>query len=186
MKVRTFFAAAAFLTTMSWSMLAFARTTSDFAYPVDKVWNASVRLVRVDLGCALGDRDTDAGYFMFEYADGAHRYPGSLEIVRARVEGRDGVRVVVQIPAMPSYVERMILDRLGRKLIDEFGEPAPIPTPPPRESQRRDARDDHAGHDDEDDDDQQGDHRRSDRQRDNDSVEEDAPRERNQPARPND
>lgn len=116
---------------------ALARTTNDFPYPEDKVWNASLRLVRVDLGCTLGDRDTDAGYFMFDYVDGGRRYPGSLEIVRARVEGRDGVHVVVQIPAMPAYVERMILDRLRRKLVDDFGEPAP-PPPPPRQEDHTD------------------------------------------------
>lgn len=124
--------------------VAFARTANDYPYPVDKVWNASLRLVRVDLGCSLGDRDTDAGYFMFDYVDGGRRYPGSLEIVRSQVEGRDGVHVVVQIPAMPAYVERMILDRLARKLVDDFGEPAP-PPPQPRHDDHtdRDARSRH-------------------------------------------
>lgn len=163
--------------------MALARTASDYPYPVEKVWNASVRLVRVDLGCALGDRDTDAGYFMFEYADNGHRYPGSLEVVRARVEGRDGVHVVVQIPAMPSYVERMILDRLARKLVDDFGEPAPLPpAAPPRES--RDARDDRSEGDDD------GEERRSDRGTAGDTDDSDdgadRPRNRNQPSRPND
>ena len=37
---------------------------------------------------------------------------------------------MVQIPAMPSYIERMLLDKLKRKLLDEYGEPAPPPPPP--------------------------------------------------------
>jgi len=117
---------------------AAARTTNDYAYPRDKVWNTSLRLVRIDLGCPLGDRDADVGYFTFEYVDGARRYPGSVEFVPTRVEGRDGVRVVVQIPAMPSYVERMILDKLQRKLVEDFGEPAPAP-PSERPADRRPA-----------------------------------------------
>ncbi len=106
---------------------AAARTTNEYAYPRDKVWNTSLRLVRIDLGCPLGDRDAEVGYFTFEYVDGTRRHPGSVELVPTRVEGRDGVKVVVQIPAMPSYVERMILDRLARKLVDDFGEPTPAP-----------------------------------------------------------
>ena len=110
---------------------ALARTSQDYPYPVDQAWNASLRLVRVDLRCPVTDRDQDSGYLLFDYVDGSHTYPGSVELVHTRVEGRDGARVVVQIPAMPSYVERMILDRLARKLVEDFGEPAPAPRPPP-------------------------------------------------------
>jgi hypothetical protein len=31
---------------------------------------------------------------------------------------------------MPSYIERMLLDKLRKKLIDEYGEPAPPPKKP--------------------------------------------------------
>jgi hypothetical protein len=31
---------------------------------------------------------------------------------------------------MPSYIERMLLDKLRKKLISEFGEPAPPPKKP--------------------------------------------------------
>jgi hypothetical protein len=114
---------------------ALARTTHEYVYPRDKVWNTSLRLVRIDLGCPLGERDADVGYFTFEYVDGTRRYPGSVELVPARVEGRDGVKVVVQIPAMPTYVERMVLDRLARKLVDDYGE-APAAPPAQRPAER--------------------------------------------------
>jgi hypothetical protein len=43
------------------------------------------------------------------------------------------VRVVVQVSGMPTYVERMMLDRFGRKLVDEYGPPRPArPAPPAR------------------------------------------------------
>jgi hypothetical protein len=109
-----------------------ARTTQELAYPQDRVWNAALRLVRVDLGCPLGERDAETGFFLFEYVDGARHFPGSVEIVPARVESHDGVRVIVQVQAMPSYIERMILDRLQRKLIEDYGQPPRIVRPPPR------------------------------------------------------
>ena len=122
---------------------ALARTGSDYPYPAERVWNAALRLIRVDLQCPLGDKDADVGYFMFEYHDGARKYSGSLEIVRARIEGRDGVHVVVQIPNLPTYVERMILDRLGRKLVEDFGEPPPAQRPPQQAPRDRNHDEDH-------------------------------------------
>lgn len=125
--------------------LARARVQGDYTYPFAQVWQAAVRLVRVDLQCPITDRDESIGYFLFEYADGARRHPGSVELVRTAGEGgQEQVRVIVQVPAMPSWVERMILDRLTRKLHADFGEPPrmarpsrprrsepPTPDPPP-------------------------------------------------------
>ena len=39
----------------------------------------------------------------------------------------------MQIPAMPSYIERMLLDKIKRKLMDEYGEPLPPPKKKPEE-----------------------------------------------------
>jgi hypothetical protein len=38
--------------------------------------------------------------------------------------------VVVQVKGMPSYVEQMLLDRLDKKLLAEFGPPVAPPKPP--------------------------------------------------------
>ena len=44
---------------------------------------------------------------------------------------------------MPSYIERMLLDKLQKKLVDEYGEPAPPPKkpvePPPEKSEEEEA-----------------------------------------------
>ena len=116
----------------SFPSVALARTTQALPYAQDRVWNAALRLVRVDLGCPLGERDAETGFFLFEYVAGARHFPGSVEIVPARVENHDGVRVIVQVQAMPSYIERMILDRLQRKLIEDYGQPPRVVRPPPR------------------------------------------------------
>ena len=112
----------------------------DYTYAWAQVWQAAVRLVRVDLQCAITDRDEDIGYVMFTYRESGRDHAGSVELVRAQMTSGERVRVVVQVPSMPSWVERMILDRLTRKLRDDFGEaprparpPRPAPEPPPVE-----------------------------------------------------
>lgn len=120
--------------------VAEARVTADFDYAYGQMWQAAVRLVRVDLACNVTDRDEDIGFVMFEYTNAGRTYSGSLELVRTTDSlGTEHVRVVVQVPRLPTYVERMIVDRLTRKLRDEFGEPRrvrparPAPTPPAEE-----------------------------------------------------
>jgi hypothetical protein len=113
-----------------------ARKTAEHTYRYEQVWSASVRMVRVDLRFEVQDQDEELGYLLFQYRDTSNRaHPGSFELVRTEnARGQPTVRVVLQIPAMPSYIEQMLVDRLGRKLREEFGEP---PAPPPREPPRR-------------------------------------------------
>lgn len=110
---------------------ASARRETTFHYPISRVWTAAVRLVRVDLECPIGEKDKEDGYFFFEYTDRGKKFPGSVELVSVHDSGADHVRVIVQIPAMPAYVEAMILDRLGRKLEQEFGPPKVSPPKAP-------------------------------------------------------
>jgi hypothetical protein len=107
-----------------------AKKTSDFHYTYDQVWGAAIRLIRVDQGYPIKDRDQAVGYFLFDYRDDGRMYPGSVELVRIEDQGGGPIRAVIQIPAMPSYIERMLLDKLKKKLVDEFGEPAPPPKKP--------------------------------------------------------
>lgn len=116
----------------SWIVLAplasEARRQHEFPYAFDQVWNAALRLVRVDLRCPVSDRDPEGGYVLFEYESSGKRYPGSLELVR---NGAITTLVVAQVKGMPSYVEQMLLDRLEKKLLSEFGPPVAPPKPPP-------------------------------------------------------
>ena len=110
---------------------ASARRSDSHAYRYEQVWSAALRLLRVDYGFAIRDRDEDVGFVLFDYVGTGRAVPGSLEVVRTRQNDQDVVRVTLNIPAMPAYVERMILDKLQRKLREEFGEP--LTPPPPRE-----------------------------------------------------
>jgi hypothetical protein len=121
-----------------------ARAKTEVSYPFGSVWTTLVRLVRVDLGCTITEKDKEEGYVLFAYADGTRTVPGTIELVRSKRGPQEVISLVVQIPAMPSYVERMVIDRLERKLRDELGAPmqltrpapappTPAPSPPPEE-----------------------------------------------------
>lgn len=100
-----------------------ARVGGEIAYSYQQTWQTTVRLVRVDLGCTITERDPDTGFILFEYVNQGRAYPGSIEVVQSTdSSGRERVRVNVQVSAMPSYVERMIFDRLTRKLREDFGD----------------------------------------------------------------
>lgn len=118
---------------------ASARRSDSHAYRYEQVWSAALRLLRVDYGFPIRDRDEDVGFVLFDYVGTGRAVPGSLEVVRTRQNDQDVVRVTLNIPAMPAYVERMILDKLQRKLREEFGEP--LTPPPPREETAEDSED---------------------------------------------
>jgi hypothetical protein len=112
---------------------AAARTSYDSAYGFDRTWNAAIRLVRVDMGLKLLEKDDTTGYLMFEYrapGTGGKASPGSMEFVRSR-EPDAPVRVVVQLPQMPSFHEQVLLDSLVKKMHTEYGEPPMRPKPQP-------------------------------------------------------
>ena len=107
-----------------------AKKTEDFRHTFEQVWGAAIRLIRVDQGYPIKDRDESVGYFLFDYQDDGRAYPGSVELIRIAGQGDGQIRVVMQIPAMPSYIERMLLDKLQKKLVHEYGEPPPPPSKP--------------------------------------------------------
>lgn len=109
---------------------ASAKSAYDSAYGFDRTWNAGMRLVRVDLGLKISEKDESAGYLLFDYRSpesGNKAVPGSMEFIRSKDTG--AVRVVVQIPAMPGYHEQVVIDQLTRKLRSDYGDP-PKKAPP--------------------------------------------------------
>ncbi len=112
---------------------ASARATYESAYGFDRTWNAAMRLVRVDMGMKITERDEASGYLLFEYKSpesGGKASGGSMEFLRRDQQ----VNVVVQLPEMPQYHEQVMIDRLARKMRVEYGEapkaqPAPKPQP---------------------------------------------------------
>lgn len=107
--------------------LGHARRADVHAYRMEQVWSTVVRLLRVDYGYAVRDRDPGIGYILFDYPHANRTVPGSLELVPVEQDGYTQVRVTLSIPAMPAYIERMLLDRLQRKLREDHGAPMPPP-----------------------------------------------------------
>ena len=117
------------------SSAAHARRESTYAYPYSRVWTAALRMLRVDFASPITEKDRESGYFLFEYPDAGKTHPGSVEIVRIVERGVESARVVIQVPGLPSYFELMLLDRLTRKLSQDYGLPnQPKPEPRPGEA----------------------------------------------------
>jgi hypothetical protein len=114
---------------------ALAETVRVAPWPTERVWPAAVRFLRVDLKLTIVEKDSDAGYVLFELVDDGKVFPGSLELSRRKDgEGREATRVVMKIPGRPAYVEDRLLEKLDRKLKEELGAPAPPPKPPADEA----------------------------------------------------
>jgi hypothetical protein len=115
---------------------AAAKTTHASPYTYEQTYGSALRLVKVDLGLTVVDQDAQWGYFMFEYTSpesGNRKTRGSFEFVRVR----DGVQIALQLPALPSYHERVIIDKLTRKLSEEHGAPPPRPSAKDEEKAKR-------------------------------------------------
>jgi hypothetical protein len=110
-----------------------ARRQGDLRYPFDQVWNASLRMLRVDMRLPVTDRDQESGYLLFDYLEHGKRFPGSVELVRSERAQRPITKIVIQVQGMPNYVEQMLFEKLSQKLRAEFGEPLePEKKPPPQ------------------------------------------------------
>src|SRR5262245_14423144 len=110
---------------------ATAKTSYDSAYGFERTWNAALRMVRVDMGMKVQEKDETTGYLLFDYktTETAKVTSGSMEFIRSR-EPEAPVRVVVQLPQMPRYHEQVLVDSLVRKMRAEYGDP---PAPKKRE-----------------------------------------------------
>lgn len=122
-----------------WVGGAQAKREQTYAYPFSRVWTAAIRMLRVDFESPISEKDKDSGYFLFDYPDAGKSLPGSVEVVRVTQNGVESVRVVITLSAMPTYVEQMMLDRLARKLGEDFGDPEPSKVPKPEAPAQPDA-----------------------------------------------
>jgi hypothetical protein len=101
-----------------------AKASFESPYTLTQTYNAALRLVRVDFGLTVTERDPSAAYILFDYKSpesGRRVAPGSIEMLEA---GRV-VKVVVQLGQMPRYHEQVMSDALAKKLRDEYGDPMP-------------------------------------------------------------
>ncbi len=118
---------------------AYAKQREETLYTYAQVWSTAVRLVRVDLGYQILENDEKAGYILFEAGENEqNKAPGSLELLTTQSQEKTSQTKIIifsSIPKRPAYIERMVLDKLMRKLREENGDPPkqsdPPATPPP-------------------------------------------------------
>lgn len=107
-----------------------AKATFDSAYTLQQTYNAALRLIRVDMGLKVTERDPDAAYLLFDYKSpesGTRVVPGAIELVKSG----QSVKVIVQLPQMPRYHEQVMVDSLAKKLANDYGDPPRRPSAPP-------------------------------------------------------
>jgi hypothetical protein len=115
-----------------------AKATYESPYGYQRTWNAALRLVRVDNGWKVTEKDETSGYLLFEYKSVENAKPtaGSVEFVRGGDESAP-VSVLIELPQMPHYHEQLMLDALASKMRKEYGDAPPprrAPPSPPSES----------------------------------------------------
>jgi hypothetical protein len=101
-----------------------AKAGFESPYTLAQTYNAALRLVRVDLGLTVTEKDPSIAYVLFDYKStesGTRVLPGSIQMLDT---GRT-VKVVVQLGQMPRYHEQVVADALAKKLRDEYGDPPP-------------------------------------------------------------
>jgi hypothetical protein len=107
---------------------ATARIEGSSEYSKAQTYSGALRYLRVDLGYEIVERDPEAAYLIFEYRQPGQKgtTTGTLQVV----EAGDHVKMLVEIPKLPEYHERVLRDGLLRKLHEEYGAP---PRKPPAE-----------------------------------------------------
>jgi hypothetical protein len=103
---------------------ASAKSMYESPYGYDRTWNAALRLVRVDNGWKVTEKDEQNGYLLFDYKapGGDKAYPGTMEVVRGH-DAEAAVSVLIQLPAMPHVHEQVLQDQLATKMRREYGDP---------------------------------------------------------------
>jgi hypothetical protein len=108
---------------------AFARVEAGSSYTKAQTFSGALRLLRVDRGYEVVEKDVEAAYVLFRYPlPGQKTHAnGALEVV----ETTSGVKIFVQLARMPEYQEALLRDALLKKLREDYGPPPPKPAPAP-------------------------------------------------------
>src|SRR3954464_203632 len=81
---------------------ASASVAYESPYSFEQTYGTALRLVRVDLGCKVTEKDVESGHLLFEYTSqesGKRAHRGSVEVVKSA----KGTHVSVQLPSLPRY-----------------------------------------------------------------------------------
>lgn len=109
-------------------------------YPVDQVWGAAIRYLRVDRDYAIVDRDPETGYIVFEIPLGQVQGRGALEAFSTTdTSGRVSTQLQISTEAGPTHLPHTLIEGIAKKVRGERGQaptaPAPKPVPPPEKDE---------------------------------------------------
>jgi hypothetical protein len=138
-------AGVAVASTLVWPWQASAKSAVTVPYPFGEVWPAAIRLLRVDRGYVVREKDEASGYVLFDVPEAGRTYRAALELVATSdAEGRPATQILCSMSELPRHHENTLLERLQAKVRAERGVPAPPPRARPKssdggvsESQRR-------------------------------------------------
>jgi len=105
-------------------------------YQRDHVWSTAVRFLVVDEKAKVVDKDSDAGYVLFELKEDGKSYRGSLEIITVMVNNQQNIKFSINIVDRPLWREAGMVERLERKIRNELGAPPPPKKEPPKEEKK--------------------------------------------------
>ncbi|MCC6749717.1 MAG: hypothetical protein IT371_18775 [Deltaproteobacteria bacterium] len=118
----------AFLAALASSGSAAAKATRSLDWSFSAIWSSTIRLLRVDRGYKVTDKDKENGFILFVFpgAGAVKECAANLEIIPVTDEhGYRRIRLQLAIAHQPSYIEVQLLDDLERKLQEEHGRPPP-------------------------------------------------------------
>jgi hypothetical protein len=125
------------LTLVSMAAPASAKAVHDSAYSYKQIFGSTLRMLKVDLDLEVVETNSDWGFLRFVYThpeSGDRKNRASFTFVQTN----EGVKVALQIPAMPMYHEQMIIEKLRVKLNVEHGEPPPKKKPDEKKPKKDD------------------------------------------------
>jgi hypothetical protein len=117
------------LALVSTASAAWARAEAEVGYTREQVFSAALRYLRVDLAYEVTEKDPDAAYLLFSFAAPELQRKvarGSIEVIQRQRT----VRLLVNLPDLPTYREEVLKGGLLEKLRTEYGEPPTHEEPP--------------------------------------------------------
>ncbi len=111
-------------------------------YARDHVWSTTVRFLVVDEKAKVIEKDSDAGYVLFDLKEDGKSYRGSLEIITVLTNGQPNIKFAIHVHDRPLWREAGMVERLEKKLRAELGTPPPAKKQPPKDDPKdKDAKD---------------------------------------------
>lgn len=96
-----------------------AATERRFDITSEKLWDALVKSIAVDLNYEIVQKDRDVGFVLFRKAGSTVEKPYSAEVIKGDEKKGDKPRVRINLADRPLYEEILVLDRLTTRVRED-------------------------------------------------------------------